>query len=96
MRLVWLLLMFGGIALAIFTNNPLLLGLGLIVAMLSGFCAVFAFAAARIDSTARPDSALLTPEVLAAVRARAAQQKGPQPPAQPARPSLPPRRDPQG
>ena len=72
MRFVWLLLLFGGIALAIFTNNPLLLGLGLLVALISGFCAVFAFAAARIDSTARPDSALLTPEVLAAVRARAA------------------------
>lgn len=96
MRFLWLLLVFGGVALAIFTNNPLLLGLGLLVALISGFCAVFAFAAARIDSTARPDSALLTPEVLVAVRARAAQQRGPQPPAQTARPSLPQRSDQQG
>jgi hypothetical protein len=96
MRFLWLLLMFGGVALAIYTNSPLLLGAGLIVALISGFCAVFAFAAARIDSTARPDSALLTPEVLAAVRARAAQQRGPQPPAQAVRPSLPPRSDQQG
>ncbi|WP_313919452.1 hypothetical protein [Tahibacter sp.] len=96
MRFVWLLMLFGGVAVAIFTNNPLLLGLGLLVALISGFCAVFAFVAARIDSTARPDSALLTPEVLAAVRARAAQQRGPQPPAQTVRPSLPQRSDQQG
>lgn len=92
MRFVWLLLMFGGVALAIFTNDPAILGLGLLVAFVSGFCAVFAFAAARIESTSRPDSALLTPEVLAAVRARAAKQRGPQPPPPAVRP-LPPRNE---
>lgn len=77
MRFIWLLLTIGGIALAIMTRNPVLLGVGLVVAFVSGLCAVFSFAAARIESTARPDSALLTPEVLAAVRARAAQQRAP-------------------
>jgi hypothetical protein len=93
MRFVWLLLVFGGVGLAMFTNNPALLGTGLLVALVSGFFAVFAFAAARIESTSRPDSALLTPEVLAAVRARAARQQGAQPPTAvpPARPNLPPR-----
>ncbi len=78
MRVLWVLLMFGGMALAILTNHPGLLAFGLLLAGVSGFCAVFAFAAARIESTARPDSALLTPEVLAAVRARAAQQRAAQ------------------
>jgi hypothetical protein len=77
MRFVWLLLTIGGIALAITTRNPALLALGLFVAFVGGLFAVFTFAAARIESTARPDSALLTPEVLAAVRARAAQQRAP-------------------
>jgi len=95
MRILWVLLMFGGIAIAIMTNHPGILGFGLLLAVVSGFCAVFAFAAARIESTARPDSALLTPEVLAAVRARAAQQRsaaapGQQPPAPAVRPLPPP------
>lgn len=105
MRFVWLLLMIGGIALAVMTRNPALLGLGLFVAFVGGLCAVFSFAAARIESTARPDSALLTPEVLAAVRARAAQQRAPNerpvppaalptghPSAHPPAPRLPPQR----
>lgn len=95
MRVLWVLLMFGGIAIAMMTNHPGILGFGLLLAVVSGFCAVFAFAAARIESTARPDSALLTPEVLAAVRARAAQQRAAAPapgqqPAAPARPLPPP------
>lgn len=88
MRFVWLLLMLGAIAFAILTRHPGILAACLFVAFVSGLFAVFAFAAARIESTARPDSALLTPEVLAAVRARAAQQRGPAPPA-PATQSLP-------
>jgi len=93
MRIVWLLLMFGGIALVFTTNHPGVLGFGLLLTFVSGFCAVSAFAAARIESTARPDSALLTPEVLAAVRARAAQQRAAQAQGQtpaPARPLPPP------
>lgn len=74
MRFFWLLLTLGGVALAIFANHVGLLALGLLLALVGGFCAVFAFAAARIESSARPDSALLTPDVVAAVRARAAQQ----------------------
>ncbi|GMV30000.1 MAG: hypothetical protein AMXMBFR59_21250 [Rhodanobacteraceae bacterium] len=97
MRFVWLLLMLGAIVFAILTRHPGILAACLFVAFVSGLFAVFAFAAARIESTARPDSALLTPEVLAAVRARAAQQRGPAPPPQaqqslpPVRPAAPPR-----
>ena len=75
MRFVWLLLMIASIAFAIMTRSPGMLALSLFVAFVSGLCAVFTFAAARIESTSRPDSALLTPEVLAAVRARGAQQR---------------------
>jgi hypothetical protein len=75
MRLFWSLLTLLGLAMAFFTRNPDVLALGLFIAFVGMFCAVFAFAAARIESTARPDSALLTPEVMAQVRARAQQQK---------------------
>ncbi|HSX61692.1 MAG TPA: hypothetical protein VLF18_15980 [Tahibacter sp.] len=100
MRFVWLLLMIASIAFAIMTRSPGMLALALFVAFVSGLCTVFTFAAARIESTSRPDSALLTPEVLAAVRARGAQQRAaagqPQappslPPARPAAPPQPPR-----
>ncbi|MBL8300802.1 MAG: hypothetical protein JNN30_20875 [Rhodanobacteraceae bacterium] len=92
MRFFWLLLLLGALVFAITTRHPGVLALSLFVAFVSGLGAVFAFAAARIESTARPDSALLTPEVLAAVRARAAQQRGPAatPAAPAARPVLPP------
>lgn len=94
MRFVWLLVMLGAIVVAVITRHPGVLGVCLFVAFVSGLLAVFAFAAARIESTARPDSALLTPEVLAAVRARAAQQRGPAAPPQaaPANPSASPPR----
>jgi hypothetical protein len=92
MRFVWLLLMLGAIVIAIVTRHPGVLALSLFVAFVSGLCAVFMFAAARIESTARPDSALLTPEVLAAVRTRAAQQRGPAAPTPQAPQALPPTR----
>lgn len=79
MRFFWLLLTLGGIGVAFIAKTPGLLGLALAVSFIAGICAVFTFAAARIDSNARPDSALLTPEVLAAIRARSAQQQAGQP-----------------
>ena len=95
MRYVWLLLMIASMVFSWITQHPGLLALGLFVAFVSGLFAVFGFAAARIESTARPDSALLTPEVLAAVRARASQQRGPAAPPQAQSPqALPPTRPP--
>ncbi|MCQ4165900.1 hypothetical protein [Tahibacter harae] len=75
MRVFWVLLSLAGLTLAILTYSPGLMALGLGIAFIGMFCAVFAFAAARIEATSRPDSALLTPEVLAQVRARAQQQQ---------------------
>lgn len=78
MRFFWLLLTVGGIAVAFMAKTPGLLGLALAVSFIAGICTVFGFAAARIESTSRPDSALMTPEVIAAVRAQSAkQQAGP-------------------
>lgn len=96
MRFIWLLLAIASVVVAFATRNPGILAISLFVGFVSGLCAVFGFAAARIESSARPESALLTPEVLAAVRARAAaqqqqQQRGPAPPQAlpPGRPPLP-------
>ncbi|TDR47475.1 hypothetical protein DFR29_102135 [Tahibacter aquaticus] len=75
MRFFWLLLTLGGIGVAFVAKTPGLLGLALAVSFIAGICAVFTFAAARIDSNSRPESALLTPDVLAAIRARSAQQQ---------------------
>lgn len=91
MRFFWLLLTVGGITAAFMAKTAGLLGMALIVTFVAGLCAVFSFAAARIESSSRPDSALMTPEVLAAVRAHAAKQQAGQPAARPAAPStLPP------
>jgi hypothetical protein len=97
MRFVWLLVMVASLLFAFMTRHPGVLAVCLFVGFVSGLCAVFSFAAARIESTSRPDSALLTPEVLAAVRARAAaqqQQRGPAAPPQ-ALPPAPAPRQPQ-
>lgn len=75
MRVFWILLSLAGLTLAMLTYSPGLMALGLAITFIGMFCAVFAFAAARIEATSRPDSALLTPEVLAQVRARAQQQQ---------------------
>jgi len=94
MRFVWLLLMIACVVVAFATRNPAVLAASLFIGFVSGLCAVFAFAAARIESTARPDSALLTPDVLAAVRAHAAAQQQPRGPAAPPPQALPPARPP--
>ncbi len=46
-----------------------LLGLGLVLGFICLFGAMFAFAAERIASTARPDAALLTDKDITALRA---------------------------
>lgn len=53
------------------TTSPGLLALALFVTIVSLFCAIFSLAAQRIQAGSRPDTALLTPEVLAHVREKA-------------------------
>ena len=64
-----------GMAVSFITPSPGVLAVALLVTGVSLFCAVFAFAAHRIESNARPDTALLTPEVLAHVREKARREQ---------------------
>lgn len=64
-----------GTVVAFTTSSPGLLGLGLLVAVVSMFCAIFAFAGRRIAANAQPDSALLTPDVLAHIREKARREQ---------------------
>ena len=77
----WILLLFalGAFALAFSTKSPGLMGFCLIVGFVAMFAALFAFAAARIEETSRPDATLLTDKDISALRAsvRKAAQNAP-------------------
>ena len=64
-----------GLALSLTTRSPGLLGLGLLGAAIGLFGLVFSLAAERVASRSRPDSAMLGPEALAAIRERARAQR---------------------
>jgi hypothetical protein len=67
----WVLLGVGvfGFGLAFSAKTAGLMGLGLVLGFGGLFVALFAFAAERIASTARPDSVLLTDKDINALRA---------------------------
>ncbi|MBS0571423.1 MAG: hypothetical protein JSS28_12490 [Proteobacteria bacterium] len=69
MRWIMLLLAVFGFALGFAARTPGLMGLGLIFGFVGLIGAFFAFAAARVAATTRPDSALLADKDLAALRA---------------------------
>lgn len=69
MRWILLLLALGAFALAFSTKSPGLMGLCLIVGFVAMFIALFAFAAAKIEATSRPDVTLLTDKDISALRA---------------------------
>jgi len=71
MRWFWVALAVLGMVVSFITHSPGVLAVALLVTGVSLFCAVFAFAARRIEAGARSDTALLTPEVLAHVREKA-------------------------
>ncbi|HJU40995.1 MAG TPA: hypothetical protein VJ724_15600, partial [Tahibacter sp.] len=71
MRWFWVALATVGMIVSFLTSSPGVLAVALLIVVVSLFCAVFAFAAQRIASNARPDTALLTPEVLAQIREKA-------------------------
>lgn len=77
-----------GFALVLLAKGPGLLGLGLLLALAGLFATVMVLASERIGSRSRPDSAMLSPEVLAAIRERAAADK--RQAVQPDSPPLPP------
>lgn len=71
MRWIWTALATLGFAYAWFAQTPGLLALAIAVGFVSMFCAVFAFAAARIESQARPDAMIISTEELTQMRKRA-------------------------
>lgn len=86
-------IMFGlivlGLAVSLTTHSPGILGLGILSTTVGLFGVVFSLAAERVASGSRPDSAMLGPEALAAIRERArtraaaAAQGGPADPSEP-------------
>ena len=69
MRWILLVVAVFGIGLAFSARTPGLMALGLFVGFGSLFVSLFAFAAARIASTSRPDAVLLTDKDINSLRA---------------------------
>ena len=69
MRWILLLLAMGAFALAFSTKSAGVMGACLVVGFVALFAALFAFAAAKIEATSRPDVALLTDKDISALRA---------------------------
>jgi hypothetical protein len=70
MRWIMLGLTILGFALTFIARSPGVLGLGLVLGFVGLFGMVFSIASDRIASGARPDTAMLSAEDLAAIRAR--------------------------
>jgi len=67
----WLLLIFAifGFIMAFSTRSPGLVGIGLLIGFIGLLSSLWAFAAARIASTSRPESTLLADREASALRA---------------------------
>lgn len=76
-RLVLLIAMIGGFALAFVTRSPGLLGLGLLLGAVGLFGFIFSLAAARVSANARPDTSMASVDDLIALRTRPARAPAP-------------------
>ena len=70
MRWLMLGLTLFGFALSFVTKSPAVLGLGIVLGFVGLFGLIFSMAADRVSASARPESAMLGPEDLAAMRKR--------------------------
>lgn len=70
-RWIMIALFVVGVAIAFTTHSPGLLGIGLLLALVGAFGTVFAIASERISARSRPDTAMLQPDVIAAMREHA-------------------------
>lgn len=84
MRWILLLLAFGAFALAFSTRSGGVMGLALFGGFVLGVAALFAFAAAKIEATSRPDAALLTDKDINALRVSVRKANAAQPTQPPA------------
>ena len=69
----WIMIALGiaGFAIAFVTKSPGMMGLGVVLGFIGMIGAVFAIAADRVSSNTRPESAMLSTDDLAAIKARA-------------------------
>jgi hypothetical protein len=81
MRWILLLLAFGAFVLAFSTKSAGVMGLALIGGLVLLVAALFAFAAAKIEATSRPDATLLTDKDINVLRASVRKAKPAQSPA---------------
>jgi len=81
MRWLVLLVSLGAFALAFTTKSTGMMALGLLAGFGCLFAAIFAFAAARIEETSRPDAAMLTDGDIS--KLKASLRKPAPPPAEP-------------
>ena len=70
-RWIMIALLVVGVVIAFTTHSPGLLGIGLLMALVGAFGTVFAIASERISARSRPDTAMLQPDVVAAMREHA-------------------------
>lgn|SRR5690606_2264557 len=70
-RWIMIALTVTGLVMAILTRSPGVLGLALVMTVVGLFGTVFSLAADRISASSRPDSTMLSPDVLMAVREKA-------------------------
>jgi len=75
MRWLWLAVAMLGFIMAGGTRSPGVMALGLLLGFGGLFCAVLAFAAARIAAGSRPDAMMISPEELMQMRKRAEAQR---------------------
>jgi hypothetical protein len=80
-RWILLLLAFGAFVLAFSTKSAGVMGWALAGGLVLLIAALFAFAAAKIDATSRPDAVLLTDKDINTLRASVRKARPPQPPA---------------
>jgi disulfide bond formation protein DsbB len=74
MRWIMIAMTLIGFVVAFLTKSPGLLGFALLIGFIGLFGTVFSLAAERVSASARPDTTMLQPEVIAAIRARAKAQ----------------------
>jgi hypothetical protein len=75
MRWIWLAISILGFVVAYKAAEPGLLGMGVLAGFIGATMCVFSFVALRVQDVSRPDTAILSPEELVAMRKRSEAQR---------------------